>query len=758
MKNKLIIRNLILSSLMILGLSFLVTSCVKDDLIGVDENDTNTIIKLNILSNSEVITRTSDVVENSVNSGYVFVYDTNDTQKGNYTLQSSDIINKGESTQEIKVPIKIANGDKVVVVFNAVPAANLDLNSVTIVNMDASFPLGDTGFESVAAGLPMYGTHTWSATGNTITVKRSVAKLQVMIDANISGAHSTDFNTTNVKYQLFNYAVNGKVTPNVTAGVANGSDLNKAPETSITFNDIDAKQASAKTDNFTGASYIYEYVYSKKIIGETSSTVIAENTSSKNRLAVILKNSKTDKYYRLDLLSKDASFNIKYIDILRNHHYKIVIKEVNSEGYATPTDALNGDASNIEYEIIDDTGNTTISNGRYAISVGEELFAGKFIYGSATQGTRTYDVANNVRYILHAGITAPSVNMITVVKEDGTAISGSSVWPNKLTADLENLLITLPTTVAMENIRFKIELGVLEYLSEPFTLKLIRSMEFDCHERPASVRTVDINPDDINWDGVESPYFTIVKDVNSFTIAPKGENVTPIAWETWNGSSYDRTPTEKNDDSIPLFEDKSLTLTLHSGVPNIMFTHLAPIYIGRWGSPTEDTVVVGEPGSFVQLTGVMGKPLRKRAIIEAREEADLMKWSSLEANQFENYNELNNGLKISKYSNIGSNVGNFTLNECYKKNKDYATGVALAEQNVKWYLPAQQQLSGVWVALNEVGYSGGQALITGGDYRTSYWTATEHSSLYSWSLFFGSGTLVFTTKAESYRVRCIMDL
>ena len=752
----------ILGSIKFLLLSILLVGCINEDLSDFGVESKLSTLQLTILANSELSTRAVTaaevIAEQYITSGYIFVFKPDGSQKSNYTLDPAfDIQDNGENIPVIKAPIEIVVGEKIAIVLNTVVNRSSDLATVTLNTMDSFFPLGNTsnkGFEVVVdpttkqGGLPMYGVHTWHSdlAKNKVIIQRSVAKIQVMLSGTIEGIHNTGFTPANVTYQLYNYAINGNLKPSDVLGELNYADTNKAPITTISDGAI-THPAAAVTDNFTGARYIYEYMYSTNIIGEASSTGIDKNTPNQNRLAVILYNKATNQYYRLDL----CRVGPLYLDVVRNHHYKIIIKSVNSAGYGTAQAALESDASNIEYEIVDATGNTTVSNGEYAISVGEQPLANKMVSGITDNPTQTYQVATNVRYIVRDGAALPPTvtpNTITVVDANERAIAGASVTPNVLTDQLASLSVTLPTAKDLPSVRFKIQLGKLEFLSTPFSLKSITPvmLDYDCHQ--LDTRTVHHKYNDITLDVDITSIFNITNQTSgSFDITPKSENVTPVRWEKWDDVASTYIPsTEAEVSAIPIFAEHFISTGTKADGSVIIIQRFSPIYIGRWGSPIEG-VVNATAGNHAALTGTMGQPLRKRAIIEALEETRIVRWGSPLAPDGV-YNIAHHGLYISTYGDphAGSKLTHGALNECYKKNQNPSL-------SVNWYLPAQQQLVGIWVALSEVGYGGKQAFSS-----SNYWSATEFIVSASWFVDFGNGTVSDNYMSFSYGVRCVRDL
>ncbi|GHT24468.1 hypothetical protein AGMMS4957_17520 [Bacteroidia bacterium] len=104
-----------------------------------------------------------------------------------------------------------------------------------------------------------------------------------------------------------------------------------------------------------------------------------------NRTCLVLrakyKSEPNDYYYRVDFLKKDT-----FIDILRNHHYKVVVNKITGIGYTTPEEALakrpfNIDAMVIEWNDTDKNIKNLFTDGRYMLglsSVGYDLDGGEY--------------------------------------------------------------------------------------------------------------------------------------------------------------------------------------------------------------------------------------------------------------------------------------------------------------------------------------------------------------------------------------------
>ena len=74
-----------------------------------------------------------------------------------------------------------------------------------------------------------------------------------------------------------------------------------------------------------------------------------------------------------------------------------------------------------------------------------------------------------------------------------------------------------------------------------------------------------------------------------------------------------------------------------------------------------------------------------------------------------------------------------------------------------WYLPTQAQLMAMWGILRGI-----QANSSYADYSafnaSTYWSSSEYSASYAWSVNFSYGNVYYNTKSSTYRVRCVRDL
>ncbi len=471
------------SGVLVVFMLIFATSCINDEHIYIAAKSGKGLsLELHIPPTTEVVTRSSAVREELEIKGnsYLIVFNSAGLYFSHELIEDRKIKENTNGTVNPQItfdnifPNDLPSNAKLVLILNAQFDPILD-NTCTYESINKIFTLSNLDLNFGASGIPMYGElQGWNNPARTvIKLKRSVAKLQVQVSSSVIGLYAKNFETpANVKYQIYNYAINGMFKESFAEEVTY-SNTNSVPTKTITNSDINriVPIVGGVDSDILGAVYLCEFPYSTKIIGEITSKDIPINTLDNDRFAVIIKSSHNERYYRLDLCHSAP----EYIDIIRNHHYRIVVTEVNSNGYSSANEAFNSPADNIEYDLIDDSGYTTISSGLYAMSIGEESLGGREVVVS--EEDNTIEVASSVRWIMPNGANLPDdiLNNISVVYNDGkTEVVGVTVSPSVLSKELVPLTFTLTNSVPSgSTIHFKITLGILNYLSEPITIKRI---------------------------------------------------------------------------------------------------------------------------------------------------------------------------------------------------------------------------------------------------------------------------------------------
>ena len=349
-----------------------------------------------------VVTRVGDAAaEVAIKSAYVIIYADKAADdalpKFTATIDVSTITVDEANNKVLVFPKDdgIVAGDDVRIVFNhTLTSLNIAKSSLkAALKITTATSVASAGLVDVTKGLPMYGAGSWGkgVKGTTlISVKRGVAKVQLLLDyrggdhvEGVMGAGYTTANTTFKLYQLSN------------VGYADGSVATATGSEAVTkiTNEGEINQPTVSTavvDNFTGASYIFAYPYSKQTIG-ASPFVFVDKSPKTERLAMIMKNTFEGKtlYHRLDIYDPTAD---TYLDIKNNFHYAIKLREVNMGGYTTASIALSNPPSNIQYDVIvEEEGDVVVSNGQYVLNV--DTKGNEFTVAPASGKDATVEVA-----------------------------------------------------------------------------------------------------------------------------------------------------------------------------------------------------------------------------------------------------------------------------------------------------------------------------------------------------------------------------
>lgn len=371
----------------------------------------NNKITLKLTDTQDVEARSiASTNERFISDAYLLVFRDGYYFAGEKVNVAANIANNGGQTPTITFGIRIAAGDKVIVLCNtgvaSMPAFSVGVNTEADVN--ARFPSAGWNINQVGTdsgrGMPMSGTiDSWTNTA-TCHMKRAVAKIEVAVHVDITG---------DVSWQVYNHVQQGNI-----LGPASGLSVPSAP--SFT-NDPTPRKATEST------FYMPEFNNSERAKNAT----VSNTEFNADRTCVMLKTPAG--YYRLDLYDQVSK---TYMDIRRNHHYTVNITTVRSNGYATLAEALANPPSNVEYSITvtDENTNVVVSNGQYAIGMSADTV---YIYG----GMRTYDIARVRKINAPATVTTNSISFST-----GYSMGAATglVTSTTLSDNMETIRLNLP--------------------------------------------------------------------------------------------------------------------------------------------------------------------------------------------------------------------------------------------------------------------------------------------------------------------------
>ena len=735
-------------------------SCVEDELYDASIGQKGNIIQLQLPQIADIAllsdrTRSAaSEAELMIHRGFVLIFN-NDKFASHSNIVQVDVQNNG--TKNIKITIKnnsfFPATSKLVFIFNHDETNEpANFNGITTDNISTYFPMGKKFITAIQKNDPIKGIPMFSSdfAGNSSdgirTVYRSLAKLQVEIAAGIKVDKIHNFGHENVTFKVKNAATDGIIGFNDINTISYGNqnlDASNPPTEESSFNFKTNLLNETVPDNYTNALFLYEFPHKDKIISPTAVTdepidAVKFNT---DRITLILKHTDeveghVPRYFRIDIIGKDATALKKsYLDIKRNHHYKVKITAVNSSGYTTEEDAYANPSSNIEYEIFDDGGDVTISNGQYAISL-DDLLNYDTIRIYSKNDVRL-DI-NNICYILpeEMGGALPTTNsavftpgskienpedptedMVLVVENDPFGQDG------KLTKDRKHLKMKVTGQKGRWQFGFKIKFGNIELGRESITIIKEPTM-LDAHPGQVRIKGSKVNTE--SWQTDFEDFGSRYDAVRDETVIYAGDNVTPAGFIHLDGSSS----LGETEDAQPVFEEKLYVGYYDNisdkdsvvGSTKIILAQLAPHYIGRFGKSEKtganlhvyERVVMEK---IEEMPDEYNKDQFKGwdASVAAQE---YMHWSStnigyadmdLIHNPTIGYLNLVDGLMISK--NIIHKFGNnesdipYAVKLCYLRNDIDGDGKVSPEagEEINWYLPALNQLLGTWINYNIFG-------------------------------------------------------
>lgn len=759
----------------------IVVGCTKDPNLEPYTPNPEQMFTLSIESFSDQViastrTSTSDI---SIDRGYIFFYNSSDGSfKGCESIEELSFSQSG-STLSFETGTEYSTEDKIIAIFNYDLSADLpsDFSEVTSENLNSYFPISGEYLAEIEAemnsgeytlGMPMYLNDFTDSDRATREVYRSVARLELFIKQGLTidhDSHTHSIGAADLEFALVNASSVGSV------GVGLGS---YPTEDCFDCYNFDGNFPYSLTEYSTDADDTNNKVYLQAFPYATLSVAGAELSStaySSQRFALILKHrdaniytgSDESRYYKLNLLDKVTS---TYFDVQSNHSYRVVITDVNSRGYTTIEEAYEMPPSNIEYEIYDDKGGLTYSNGQYAISMDEILSYDEILVYSSNETTLEF---NNIRYVLPDGGQMVSSDFITnevifnvLSDSDGLITSTTSDFTfdadgqSTLTDEGQSITVTLSgegeCTIAL-----RIRLGNLEMGRDEITIKKVATNgdgdgSFDAH--PNHFELVDQEfvegswqSDDIDF-GARASSSSIEGETDGGTVIYMGENVTPTGYRTMDGYVSG----ESAINSYPVFSPKTregyysyLDSEGETRKVMIQLDQLAPFYLGHFGSTATGSSLyhynglVCEKIEEIEYTDWEGDHLTGG--VEMWAEAQKTYYTGTIWGDYlglgNRYHNLVDGRDITQ--NI---VENNTLSPlptaaryCYMKNDINGNGVIEIDEPIVWYLPAQNQALAMWINMNvfDTDIDLYKLQNQEGDDRTYYWTCSEVDNVYDYT-------------------------
>ena len=686
MKNKLHI-------FLILAVIALLIGCQKDpDSLFGGDNDGKLRLTLSIGEQDEIATYSAATVnECLIDDVVVLVFDgaTDKYIAGECIDSTSDRIagNNGDVLRVITVNIVPKSNDKIVVLVNSGKTTiPLTPGISTRDDINSRFPLRGLTFLNATVGqhMPMSGEAVYTGGGTmTCPVCRSVAKVELVIADDLKDVTGA-FTPESVVWYMGNVA--DPTTIGAIYAPASASDCVIRPGGNFK---TDASILKGLLNNQSGLSntyYLPEYPSATKASGGEADSQTW--TADRTYLLVV----SGARYYRIDLYDHTTG---KFIDIRRNTHIKVTVREVKSAGYASETQARTNPGSNLEYEIEAKGPNDdlVISNGLYALSLSNNKI---FIWGPSGD----YEVAR-IRYILPKGMTSLPAGVTCTIGSPG--MSTLQPYPITVTDQDQPFIIKCTSSEFSpegSSSTIKIRLGniVKDFYIEYHPLMDAHGLAILFNGRV---------PADVRWLRNENGYSFLNHSDGTFSlIAP--ENVTPVKWVKYDDNGNEMPSSESDLAAAPIFEYKYGEASIPYSDPDnfdigkikVIIGQRWPQYVGWWG---------GEPGQ--SGTTHYSKRLIAETIYESLALPSAPDTFNASGAQDMEMGKANT-LYLMDQSQTGAIPSEFKqAYRCYMLNDRNGNGRIDPDEPILWYQPARNQCVGIYVQLNGISekedFSGG---------------------------------------------------
>lgn len=485
---------------------------------------------------------------------------------------------------------------------------------------------------------------------------------------------------------------------------------------------------------------VYDVSDNEKYI--ESEIFVNEALNSKNAPVKVIieggyKGGEVMSYYRIDICRPDPTTGKDtYLDILRNHLYRISITDITGPGYATLEEAISAPPLNnivVDITALDEGGSgIVLFDGNSSITA-DVLTA--LIYGKPN-GTTLYPIVT-VKAIIGNGVKTAQVT--------GTGIATPIVLENNMPK-----LIEVAPPVGTTRGELTITVGRLKH-TVPFKVQLPVDAHFD---------------------------FLPFQNVASMTVEK------PQPWITLSNS---RTYVKSEQQLKYIIGDGDNKAVVHFD-ENISTTdapRMASVLLQRVGMPFKERVVFEQLNLSGMVMGLFGgdkdnggytKQLAVESVEEfaEREYDDYFTNGKVDGFQW-GFNDKITGITDFEYGRLSTITlaktkfadngvvtnetdlsihNNYPARYCYDKNRDTNGNGKIDDAEVVWYLPAQNQLMGLWIA---------HARIITPFAAIDYWSATENQGNMSWYVNFdtfsyaGGGSWRHN-KIDARKVRCVREL
>lgn len=207
-------------------------------------------------------------------------------------------------------------------------------------------------------------------------------------------------------------------------------------------------------------------------------------------------------YYKLVFKNENAT-----MDILRNKHYRFIIKNVSMAGYSTLAEAMNAAPANMQYDILvaDLSSHDVIDNGRYFLALSNSEYHVCKDNASSLVNLHAFTAVTNATATM--GLTSNSVTSLT----SGLTVNTGSLAFSSSESSSRETYILISLAAGFSSGAIKIEFGNLiktvtvkrQELISTYGGAILLGTEYGIGQivTPASWITLSTEQEDYDWKG-----------------------------------------------------------------------------------------------------------------------------------------------------------------------------------------------------------------------------------------------------------------
>lgn len=465
-----------------------------------------------------------------------------------------------------------------------------------------------------------------------------------------------------------------------------------------------------------------------------SAIFLAEAPNDANRVTLLVGGSYkggATTYYRIDMCVPRAGVpgSYDYLPILRNHLYRISITGVSGEGFADPQEALVSAPINITTEL------TPIVEG----GTGDIVFDGNNYIQTDASDVLLYSSYHQIMYYTIATVKANFAAGVAATVT-GPGITAPMNLSNGVATPIK---VVIPEGVTTGN--YTIKVGRLTKVIS-LTIQPAVDAHFDIlpFMNVASIRIE--NP---------QPWLTLSQ---STTYVKSEQQSSYILGNSAGKACFHFDENLSFSDGVPRIASALVLRNNNSGITRAIFEQYHPAQLGYFGGAKDNY-------GYTKMLVVESIEEHKERVYDDTSIAitkKVISWgfSGILTNVVDDELGLSGTIALAKRTDSGiappyTIYNNYAARYCYDKNRDINGDGIISDDEIVWYLPAQNQLEALWIAYNGISDKH--------YFNDPYWSATLTSTNSIWVVSFqdagqDAGSTYKAPGYNYYSVRCVREL